>query len=252
MAKKRTLFNLILVWAAVMALFSGSALCQEREAVIDPQADKILRQMSDYMNTLQQFTIHLENSNDVLLKTGQKVQLGSAVDIFVRRPDRLRADSDGDLRSQQIFYDGKRITLYEKKVNTYATMEVPANMEKALDHARENFGLIAPAADLVSINSYDILTENVTSGDYLGLSKVHGVECHHLLFTQDETDWQIWIENSKTPMPRKIIITEKLMTGAPQFTSLLTERDLSAQFEENLFTFVPPDEAAKIKFLPAN
>jgi hypothetical protein len=248
---KRTVFYLTLLWPAAMALFSGSALCREQGTIIDPEADKILRQMSDYMNTLQQFTIHLENNTDMLLKTGHKVQVGSAVDVSVRRPDRLRADVSGDIRSQQFFYDGKSITLYDRKVHYYATMKAPSNIEEALNHARENVDLSAPAADLVSMNSYDVLTESVTSGNYIGLSKVHGVECHHLLFTKDDVDWQIWIENSKTPLPRKLVITEKWMAGGPQFTSLFLDWNLSAQLEDNLFTFVPPDKAEKIKFLPA-
>jgi hypothetical protein len=211
---------------AVLLLCPALHAGQKEAAAIDPQADKVLRQMSEYLNSLQQFTIHVENTTDVLLKSGHKMQVGSAVDVSVRRPDRMRADIAGDLRSQQLFYDGKSIT--GRKVNYYATMEVPSTMEEALDHARESFGLFAPAADLVSKNSYDILTEDVTSGDYIGLHKVHGVECHHLLFTQDEVDWQIWIENSKTPLPR-----------------------LSPKLPDNLFVFVPPDMARKIEFLPA-
>lgn len=236
---------------AVLLLCPALHAGQKEAAAIDPQADKVLRQMSEYLNSLQQFTIHVENTTDVLLKSGHKMQVGSAVDVSVRRPDRMRADIAGDLRSQQLFYDGKSITLYGRKVNYYATMEVPSTMEEALDHARESFGLFAPAADLVSKNSYDILTEDVTSGDYIGLHKVHGVECHHLLFTQDEVDWQIWIENSKTPLPRKLIITEKWMAGGPQFTALFPVWNLSPKLPDNLFVFVPPDMARKIEFLPA-
>ena len=63
-------------------------------------------------------------------------------------------------------------------------------------------------------------------------------------------DLQIWVENGEKPLPRKLIITEKWVTGAPQFTALLSDWDLSPQFKEDLFTFVAPDQAEKLEFYP--
>ena len=91
--------------------------------------------------------------------------------------------------------------------------------------------------------------EDVQFGLYIDLSKIRGVECHHLAFRAEETDWEIWIENSKTPFPRKFVITGKWVAGAPQFTGLLTKWDVSSQLEDSLFTFVPPQGAEKIDFL---
>ena len=241
---------IILIFCVV--LLSRLAFAQDPVAVkaIDAKADKVLRQMSDYLNTLEQFSIHLENSVDTLLETGQKIQLGRSVDVSIKRPNRLRADINGDIFNQQLFYDGKSVTLYGKKVNYYATAKAPENIESTLDYAEQSFGLVAPAADLIYRNSYDILIEDVQSGGYAGLSTVFGVECHHLAFRGKETDWQIWIENSETPLPRKFVITSKWLAGAPQFTALLTGWNVSAQLKESLFTFLAPDKAEKIKFLP--
>jgi hypothetical protein len=233
-------------------LFSLTALgrAQEESTAIDPQADKILRQMGAYLDTLEAFTLHTENSLDTVLDSSQMLQLGRAVDVFVRRPDRLRANIMGDVFDQELYYDGKSITLFGKKVGLYATMEAPSNIEEAMDHAIESFGLVAPLAELIYRNAYDVLTEDVKSGFYAGASTVLGVECHHLAFRGGETDWQIWIENSDKPLPRKFVITSKWVAGAPQFTALLTQWDVSVQLEDDLFTFVPPEGTHKIEFLP--
>ena len=245
---KRTIFIIFILYGV---LLSFPAFAQDQVAVkaIDAKAEKVLRQMSDYLNTLEQFTIHLENSVDTLLETGQKIKLGRSVDVFIKRPNRLRADINGDIFEQQLFYDSKSVTLYGKKVNYYATAKAPENIESALDYAEQSFGLVAPAADLIYRDSYDILIEDVQSGGYAGLSTVFGVECHHLAFRGMETDWQIWIENSETPIPRKLIITSKWLASAPQFTALLTDWNVSAQLKESLFTFLAPDKAEEIKFL---
>lgn len=237
---------------AVLLCCSPTYAEQQKSVVIEPQADEALKQMSTYLDSLQQFTIHIENSTDVLLTSGHKMQVGETVNVAIQRPNRLWGNIEGDARSQQLFYDGENITLYGRKVNYYATAKAPSTIEATLDFARESFGLLAPAADIVAREAYTLLTENVNSGIYLGLHRVHGIECHHLLFSQDEVDWQIWIENSQTPLPRKLIITEKLYAGGLQFTSLFLDWNFSPQLQENHFVFTPPDTAKKIEFLPAD
>jgi hypothetical protein len=235
-----------------MILLPVTGFAQEEAPAIEPQADKVLRQMSEHLDSLKQFSFHTENTTDEVRTSGQKLQFGHAVDVFVRRPNRLRASVKGDIRGdRELFYDGKTITLFAKNVNLYGTLKAPADIEGALDHARESFSLEAPLADIVYRNSFEILTEGITTGAYIGLNPVDGVECHHLAFSRDDIDVQVWVENSKTPLPRKLIITEKWVTGAPQFTARLSDWDTSPKLKESLFTFVPPDKAEKIEFLPA-
>jgi hypothetical protein len=221
----------------------------QEDTLIDPKADSILRQMSDYMNTLEQFTVRAENGIDTVLSTGQILQLGRSMEIFVRRPDRLRGNMHRGRLDQEFYYDGKSITLFTKDVNYYATTEASPNIEAALDDAEQSVGLVAPFADLISRNAYDILIEDVEVGYYVGLSTVSGVECHHLAFRGEETDWQIWIENSEKPLPRKFMITSRWAAGAPRFVGLITGWDLSPDLKDSLFTFVAPEGAEKIEFL---
>ncbi|MCK5722012.1 MAG: DUF2092 domain-containing protein [Gammaproteobacteria bacterium] len=246
--KKWFFCSVCLLLMSVPAL-SGA---QEKKPSIDPQADNTLRQMSAYLGGFQQFTFHIENSVDTLLPCKQKLQLSRAVDMFVKRPNRLRANIDGDRVSQELYYDGKSITLYGKDVNVYASLDAPPTIDAAMDYAIESYGLVAPMVDLIYGDSYEILIENVQSGSYVGLSKVFGVECHHLAFQGAETDWQIWIENSKTPLPRKIVITSKWVAGAPQLTTFLNNWDASTPIKESIFSFKAPDTAEKIEFLPAD
>ena len=91
--------------------------------------------------------------------------------------------------------------------------------------------------------------EGTLAGFYLGLSKVQGQLCHHLAFRQKEIDWQIWIENGPTPLPRKFLITDKKAKGL-QVTALLSQWNTSPQLEESLFTFVVPEKAEKVNLRP--
>ncbi len=224
---------------------------QDKGPAIDPKADLILRQMSEFLNTLKAFTFHAENAADEVVSAGLKLQFADAVDVSVRRPNRLRVNINGDTHNQQIFYDGKDITLFSLDTNFYATIAAPSEIEKALDYALRAFNLSAPLADLVYRNAYDLLMENVESGSYIGLHTVHGVKSHHLSFRQNDTDWQIWIEDSKTPFPRKMVITSKWIAGAPQFMALLSNWNTSPRLTDSIFNFVVPEKAERIEFLPA-
>jgi hypothetical protein len=247
----RRLYRVILLLISIMFLISSNVRAEVSSSV-DEGADKVLRQMSAYMNSLQQFTLRAYKTTEEILTTGQKLQFGSTVDLFIRRPDRFRVESkDSFTSNKDLFYDGKTITAYGKHLNLYAVMDVPSTIDNALKHALESYALDAPMAEFIVKNSYDTLIDSINSGYYLGLDYVQGVECHHLAFRQDDIDWQIWIENSKTPVPRKFIITHKWVVGAPQFTVVFADWNLSPRLKDRDFVFVPPDGSKKIDFLPA-
>jgi hypothetical protein len=123
------------------------------------------------------------------------------------------------------------------------------DINTVLELAREEVGVIVPAADLVYHDAYLGLMEGVESGTYVGESTVDGVEVHHLAFRGVEVDWQIWVEKGNKPLPRKFLITSKWITGAPQFMAVLSDWNTSAKLEDALFQFSPPPDAEKIDFI---
>jgi len=254
----------LLLLALVGLMFLGSQGWSAGEAKppaekASPQADKtkapepdplqVLKKMCDYLKGLQQFSCQAEITEDVLLTTGQKIQLGKTVEASVRRPNRMRGEVQGDVENRLFVYDGKTITFLDRSRNVYTTIDAPPEIDAALNHAIQAFNLRAPLADLIYTKAYENLTGGVISGFYAGLSKVQGVSCHHLAFRQKDIDWQVWIEDGPTPLPRKFLITDKKAKGL-QFTALFSKWNTSPQLEEALFTFVPPEKAEKIDLRP--
>ena len=97
---------------------------------------------------------------------------------------------------------------------------------------------------------YSNLTQNAKSATYVGLHEINGVKCHHLAFTQESLDWQIWVEDGSMQVPRKVVITYKLAEGMPQYTAVLSDWDFSPHLPESVFSFVTPVNAEKIEFMP--
>ena len=224
----------------------------EESSAIEPEASQVLRQMSDYLGSLEQFTFRADNTVDMVMPSGQQLQLGARVDIAIRRPNRFRVNRKGDIVDQEIYFDGQTLTLYGKSVNYYATMKASEtiDIDTGLDFAREEVGVIAPASDLFYRNAYSGLMEDVESGMVVGTSTVGGVEVHHLAFRGSEVDWQIWIDKGDKPLPRKYLITSKWIAGAPQFTAVFSDWNTTAKLDDAWFQFTPPPEAEEIGFIP--
>ena len=214
-----------------------------------PEAEKLLRRMSDYLAARKQFTVQTENTLEVVLTSGQKLQFASPATASVWRPNKLRADRKGDIFNQEFFYDGKNLTLYNPKENLYATTAAPTTIDEMLDFAREKLDVIAPGAEILYSNAAERMLKVTTSGFVVGPSIVGGVKTAHLAFRGAEVDWQIWIEEGGRPLPRKFVLTSKQVKGEPQFTVLVRSWDLAPKLTEQMFTFTPPKGAKKIEFL---
>jgi len=234
---------------AMLVLVGWSQPGHTQPTGMEPQAEKLLRRMSDYLASRQQFTLKAESALEVVLTSGQKLQYDSPATLEVSRPNKLRAHRKGDIVNQEFFYDGKTLTLYNPVENLYATTAAPPTIDETLDFAREKLDIIAPAAELLYKNAAEKMLKESSSGFVVGPSVVGGVKCTHLAFRGAEVDWQIWIEDGDKPLPRKFILTSKKVAGEPQFTVLIRSWDLTPKLTNQEFSFVPPKGAKKIEFL---
>jgi hypothetical protein len=228
----------------------ASALPAPGSARIEAKADRILREMSEYLKTAREFTFHADVSYDSVLTSGEKIQYGGTADVSVRRPDRLHVEYSGDERQSLAIFDGRTFTVHDVAVNVYAVTEVPAGIDAATDRMVEQYGFSVPIADLTYADPYATLTENVQAGSVVGRHSVDGTPCHHLAFSQETIDWQIWIEVGPRPVPRKMVITYRDEPGSPQYSSELSEWNFTPRLSEHYFTFRPPEGAEEIEFLP--
>jgi hypothetical protein len=222
----------------------------EKTTTPEPDPRQVLEKMCDFLKSQQQFSFKAEVADDQVYYGGKKLQYGMDMEIMVRRPDHLRVNAQGDRVDKQLYFDGKTITLYDKDHNVYGTMTVPADIEGALEKANKEFGLRVALTDLASPKLCELLTQRIQHALYVGLSKVRGVPCHHLSLDSEEVQLQVWLEAGDKPVPRKIVLTHKRLTGSPQWSAYISEWNFSPQLSDELFAFTPPEGAEKIKFLP--
>jgi hypothetical protein len=230
--------------AAVPAMQTAGA---EEASGVDPKAAAQMQRMVDYLAGLTAFRLRTETTLEVVLETGQKIQFGSVVRGAVQRPDRLRADREGDVVALSLYYDGSHVTLWSPHKQYYASKAAPATLDEVLGFLEEELDMAAPAADLLYSDGGAELLKEATSGLYVGVSEVDGARCHHLAFRAEDVDWQIWIEDGERPLPRKYVITTRDVEGLPQFEVRLGDWEVAAAIPDEEFTFTPPEGATRIE-----
>jgi hypothetical protein len=228
---------------AVVTVYSGVA----QETAIDPRANELLKRMADYLADAKFLTVSAEIWQDVQGPNGQKLQAGRDLVLQVRRPNRLHAELHSTRRDRELTFDGAALTLFNRKDNLYGTAKVSGSLDEAMDTAVEKFGIPMPLEDFLRANPYKDLLRSVTSGRDIGPVEVMGVQCEHLAFTQDNIDWQLWIENGVRPVPRKFLITYKDEPNSPQFTVIFSNWDFDTKLPDFVFKFEPPAGASRIR-----
>ncbi len=115
----------------------------------------------------------------------------------------------------------------------------------------DRFQMPFPVAGFLLKDPYAKMMEGVKTAFDAGDSEVDGVACRHLAFSEEEADWQVWIEKGGKPLPRRIAVTYKKAPGAPRVVTTLSEWNLSPAIPAGDFVFTPPAGATKVDWKTA-
>ena len=217
--------------------------------VIEPKAMAALQKMGGFLRTLKTFEVSFKVSKDEVLDSGQKVMVDGTSELTVQTPNRFHFSTkiDEAHRDLQFFFDGKTFTIYGNTNKFYASVAAPATIRELLDLAEERYDIDLPFRDLFLWGTDRADVAAIQSAIYIGPTKINDVPCDHYAFRNVDVDWQLWIQQGETPLPRKLVITTKQEEGQPQYVSNMNW-NLSPKINNNLFSFVPPKDAHKIDF----
>lgn len=239
-------------WFAAGMLALLVTVCTDVRAeapAVDPAAVQKLKQMTEFMEGLKQFSVQTQNVIEDLHVSGHRIDKDLTANVTVKRPNKLRAVRVGELFDQRFFYDGKTLTLYNPREKVYATEAAPGTVEKMIDFARETVGIMLPAADLIYSGAFPLLTQDLTLAAVVGEAVIGGVTCDHLLFSRPGVDFQIWIAKGSRPFPHKYVVTETGMPERLSISSVLSNWNTDAAVDDAQFNFVPPKGTSATRFL---
>ena len=211
-SKRCLVLALALAW-----LFPATPVLAQK---IEPEADAVLRSMSDHLASLSAFRINLSATTEILLLDGRKIQLTGDTKVVADRSKGFRVERNGAAGKSTLVFDGQKVSIESGPAGQFAAFQVEGSFDVALDEVRMVFGAEAMGgADLLYSNPYEGLMIEAESARYLGVARIGGQTAHHLSYRAKDIDWQIWVAAEGEPLPVRYVITSKWMTAAPQFTA---------------------------------
>ena len=97
-------------------LLMGAAV---RAEDIDPNADSILRSMSDYLGSLSTSSVEADIDVESIDTGGQKLQRTSLGTIILERPGKLYLNRRYSAADVEIVFDGTTVTINNQNKNSY-------------------------------------------------------------------------------------------------------------------------------------
>ncbi len=215
----------------------------------DPEAFQVLNEMSNTLSSQKEFTFDTEITNDVILTSGETIQLGGTMKTYVKRPDHEYAKYIGDSGTREVWYNGNQITIYNENKKFYGQLKTPDSIDETMDFLMTNYDFSLPLSDILNSDPYDSFMETTIGGMVVGNSSVRGRECTHLAFTGKYVDWQLWVADKKPALPCKLVINYKEIEGAPQYQAIFSNWNLSPDLPDSVFKANLPKDAVKIDFI---
>ena len=213
----------------------------------DAYATDLLERMSAFLQTAEKLTYVVRSVSSETLDDGVPFELATETHVAVRRPDRFWVDVRSEQVHNRFLYDGDNLQVQHLMANIYASTQAPGTIDDTLVELEDQLGIFIPLADIIANDPYPRIMEGVESITYLGVDDVDGVSSHHVFVKQADLDWQIWIEDGRSLVPRKIVFNFKGDEGNPTFTAFLTDWDFSPHLPDAVFAQSAPADADQVE-----
>jgi hypothetical protein len=239
-----------LILGGAVALMLGGASPADAQAdtgtVRDTSAIQALERMGAYLRSLPAVQVKAQITREEVLTNGEKVQTSSESELIARKPDRLRVEVRNQKQPREMYYDGKKFSMYAPRLKYYSSVDAPPTIGALLDSLEDRFELELPLVDLVRWGTERGNTDEVWGARDVGTAVVDGIPADQYAFRQNGADWQLWIQSGEYPLPLKVVITTLTDAARPQYTAQY-KWNLAPSFNEAAFAFEAPADAKPIK-----
>lgn len=233
---------------AIIALVLSSG-CRASESAppvaTTVDAAQVLRAMSDTLAGARQLTFTVARHLDPALVIGGTVKESAHIEVWVSRPQKVRARmmSGGDVRS--LYADGQQVSLFDEGMKIYATVPGPGTIDEVIDFLDTRYGFTPPVADFLFSDPYKRFSALIQSSTYKGKESVNGAKCDRVTLIGEIADADVWIGVADR-LPRRFVATFKDREGRPQLTVEFSNWNLAPTLDESVFVFDPPKDAYEI------
>jgi hypothetical protein len=252
LAANRLSANLLKLTSVVfLALLCAVAAAPLRaEDKLDKKTVEICKKAGELYKNAK--TLHTEGTIVTKLdNNGQKRESNVTGVYEMERPNRfsLKTQLDGDAKKgPDVISDGKKLTIYRKALKQYVQEDAPKDVSelsgRLLELGSAMTGMLF--ANIVNDDPGDVLMQGVNSCSYVGMDKVDGTPAHHMKFSQDQFDWEMWVASEGKPFILRMSRSLDGDNGKLTSTETYKNWTVDAPAGKEAFTFSPPKDASKV------
>jgi thiol-disulfide isomerase/thioredoxin len=248
-------------FCAISALGMLATAPLARAQADGPTVESVLRRTADFFKGARSLSVTILRVD----KVGDAT-LPTSVSVALERPNRfaIRARDGGHLAALGTTFaavcDGKTLSVSIPAARKYTEADAPVSFDAALS---DPMTMIAPIlqptliGELCFGDPFAKLMEGVKSARYAGADMIDGTRCHHLAFTQDQFQWELWLAVDGDPAPRRAVFDfSELMARRPaantvknqKFETVLDYKNwrIGPDLDARTFAFQPPAGAKKV------
>lgn len=227
----------------------------ETQAQVTPGAEKILRQVSEYILRMKSFSVEISTSVK-MEAAGMKQEMDVACFVAVQRPNKISIELKkgtpilmGMGMQNRLVSDGVKLYAYSSATKKYTERDAPGELKvgSGSDLPEMAFGA---ASAIFNPDPYQALLKDVIQVEDLGVASLDGVSCNRLKFKQNEGDAIIWIEAGERALVRKVTMElSKDVLEIGEFITTYENWTVNTDLPQDLFVFTPPEGAQKAESL---
>jgi hypothetical protein len=205
--------------------------------------------MADYLAKSPAWSVTVHTAYDAVQPDGYKVEWNEMRRVTLRRPDRLRVESDrSDGAHSLVLFDGKTITSFDQSARVYAQTPHPGSVDDAVVYFVHDLGMRLPLAVMLLDRLPAELQQRVQAVKFVGKTTTLGTPADHIAAKTPTVDFQVWIAEGDRPLPLRIVLTYKHTRGQPQFRAQFSDWNLDTKPADDVFAFTPPAGVNQIPF----
>ena len=241
------------VWLAaslcVVGVLAAGLAGAQAPGASPPDARTLISKMATVLSSTERLSVTVHAAYDAVQPSGQKIEWNEVRQLTLRRPDRLRMESEKSNGARNlVIFDGKQISTFDEAGRAYAQAPQPGGVDDTLVYFVRDLGMRLPLAVFFVSRAGAELERRVKSVEYVEKTGILGAPAHHLVGRTDTVNFQIWITDGEQPLPQRIVLTYPKAAGQPEFRAQFAAWNLAAEAADSLFTFTPPAGVNRIPF----
>ncbi|MBM4046530.1 MAG: DUF2092 domain-containing protein [Planctomycetes bacterium] len=267
MRRSHTPCLLVVSFLMVLPTLRQVALGQADKAApgIEPKAAEVLRRVADHFRALQSLQVNVTIAIDMKAE-GLDQHMSVECAIALQRPNKVSTLVTKGMLGMEgvsVVCDGRKLYMFLPILKQYTVADAPADMAGIFSESAKH-GRAGPMAShsvdfMFTGRPYEEVVKGIRSAQYVGLEEAEGVKCHHLKYSDAQSDWDLWVQDGDSPCPLRMA-GDMSRTKLPALERLPALKDMKMEttiryanwaanpaLPESTFQFTPPADAKEVK-----